>query len=131
MEKFRCIRLLQQKVRIDITQRRTHITTYLQSKKNMSKENKIFRENLKLTEQMSEMLKSGSKDLQMPKNKLVTIALFDFLQNSNNFVICESCKKKICIKQELPGGSGVLEISCKCGKTNWYDSENNKILKVK
>ena len=39
----------------------------------MIKENKTFRENLKLTEQMAGMLKAGSEELQMPKNKLVTI----------------------------------------------------------
>ena len=97
----------------------------------MNKENKTFRENLKLTEQMAGMLKAGSDELHIPKNKLVTIAIFDFLQNSKNFVICVNCKTKICIKQTLPGSCGIIEIPCKCGVTTWYDFDCDRIVKTK
>ena len=95
------------------------------------KARKFSRENLKLTEQMAEMLKAGSEDLKISKNELVSIAIFDFLQNADNFVICEKCKSKIAIKQILPGSCGIIEMPCQCGSINWYDYDNDTIVKTK
>ena len=95
------------------------------------KDRKFSRENLKLTEQMAEMLKAGSEDLKISKNELVSIAIFDFLQNADNFVICEKCKSKIAIKQILQGSCGIIEMPCKCGIINYYDFDNDTIVKTK
>ena len=81
------------------------------------------------TPQISEMLKYGAEDLDMSKNELVSLAIFDFLQSHNNFVNCQGCNKKIAVKQLLPGGCPIIEMPCKCGAVNFYDEDNDTIVK--
>ena len=91
---------------------------------------KTSRESFMFTPQLSEILQSGADDLDISKNELTSIAIFEFLQNSNNFIICPACKKKICIKQTLPEGSPIIEMPCKCGSVSWYDADNEIIVKT-
>lgn len=93
------------------------------------KTKKVSRENFMFTPQISEMLQGARFELDISKNELAGIAIFDFLQNAKNFVNCEMCKKKIAIKQTLPGGCPIIEMPCKCGAVNWYDYDNDLIVK--
>ena len=91
--------------------------------------NKTSRESFMFTPQISEMLQAGAEDLDISKTNLTSLAIFDFLQNYKNFVTCQGCKKKIAIKQLLPESCPIIEMPCKCGAINFYDDNNDKIVK--
>lgn len=89
----------------------------------------VVRKSIRLTPQVAELVEKTAESLRMYENKLIDLLLFDVLTENNKFVDCPSCGSRL-IYKPIVNIIGICQADCKCGTSIWWDSEENKIIKV-